>query len=77
MLGNESEPLVWHNSPNFGDKFTLEEFVQACQSGVFVDSDGTGYYAESDRDSNKVARPSDIRAGLVNSSFSHVMWYNK
>lgn len=59
----------------FADVFTMEEFAQACLDGAFVDSDGSGYYADGEYEYESV-RPSQIRSGKFK-GYSHVAWYNK
>lgn len=68
---------------NNGDVFTIKEFEEHCNVGpLFVNSDGTGYYAkEADGHismvRNRPAVPSRIAGGDVNEKFTHVVWYNK
>lgn len=63
---------------DFGDLFTVQDFVSAVNDGLFVDNDGTGYYrpVEENRPSQE-AVPSEIRAGKVRWDKTHVMWFNK
>jgi hypothetical protein len=64
--------------PDYGDLITLEEFIGACESGTFIDSDGTGYYATETQMSNIPAYPSDIIVGgIIYDDYTHVMWFNK
>lgn len=35
--------------PTHGELFTFKEFVDACRSGAFIDTDGSGLYATEDR----------------------------
>lgn len=61
-----------------GDLMTLSEFVNSCKIGpLFCDSDGFGYYATKDQESNIEIYPSDIISGKYRKDFTHVMWYNK
>lgn len=63
---------------DFGDLFTLQEFIELCKDGCFIDYDGTGYYAFIDKQSDKEIYPSDvIKKQKVDTKFTHVMWYNK
>jgi hypothetical protein len=66
--------------PDYGDLFTIQEFIEMVKSGCFVNDDGTGYYATDlayDRDA--IARPSDIYKGIVLKGYghTHVVWFNK
>lgn len=55
----------------------LDEFVKNVECGLFIDYDGTGYYANADSMTRIPARPSEIREGRVRLEFTHVMWFNK
>jgi len=57
--------------------FTIKEFKAYCDSGGFVNYDGTGRYAFEKIESNVYATPSEIKAGKIRPYFTHVMWYNK
>ena len=64
--------------PNYGDTFSLKEFVDAVMILAFVDDDGTGYYSNGKQMfRSSPAIPSAIRAGKVDSKFTHVVWFNK
>lgn len=60
-----------------GDKFTLQEFIDMCRSGIFTNNDGFGYYASSKGISDIEIYPSDIMHGRYRQDFTHVIWYNK
>jgi len=62
---------------DYGDLFSLEEFLGCVKSGGFIDYDGTGYYATATQVSNQYARPSAMLKGDVDTQWTHVMWYNK
>lgn len=70
-------PYTLTDLPDFGDLMTIEEFKGHVESGMFIDYDGTGYYATSTQESDLYARPSDIRAGIIDNRFTHIAWYNK
>ena len=55
----------------------LEEFIQSCKYGTFVDDDGSGVYATTEGKTNLDAAPSDIVDGCINYDYTHVVWYNK
>jgi len=63
--------------PSYGDHMTLDEFVEICKSGGFVDYDGTGYYATATHMTRERAYPSKIRDGVIDRTYTHVMWFNK
>lgn len=62
---------------SFGDKMTLDEFINDCKEGFFTDSDGSGYYGTEDKQTNLPICPSSIMSGTYRTDFSHVYWFNK
>ncbi len=70
----------WSNDlPDYGDLMDLQEFVEACQCGGFINYDGSGHYCNGDNgEANNVpARPGNITRDRIEYRFSHVMWYNR
>jgi hypothetical protein len=63
--------------PNYGDHMTLEEFVECCESGGFIDYDGRGDYATETEISDVGVRPSQITSGKIDTRWTHVVWYNR
>ena len=61
----------------FGDKMTLDEFINDCKEGFFTDSDGSGCYGTEDKQTNLPIYPSSIMSGTYRTDFSHVYWFNK
>ena len=61
----------------YGDHMTLENFIDCCKSGVFIDYDGFGHYATNKEESNILIKPSDIKAKKYREDFTHVVWYNR
>ncbi len=63
---------------DFGDLFTVPEFIQYCDTRSFIDSDGVGHLATATRESNVSIYPSEVRKTLtLNPWATHVMWFNK
>ena len=62
---------------SFGDKMTLDEFINDCKEGFFTDSDGSGCYGTEDKQTNLPICPSSIMSGTYRTDFSHVYWFNK
>ena len=56
---------------------TINEFKSNCRYGVFMDSDGVGYYATDKEVSNIEASPSTFVKGIIREDFTHICWYNK
>lgn len=65
--------------PDYGDLFTLDEFMQACKEGCFVDYDGAGNYATSTQMTDIEIRPSDVTKCTrpIYKEYTHVVWFNK
>ena len=71
------EELKMSPIPDYGDLMTLEDWVSAVKSGGFIDYDGDGRYATEKEISNKYVKPSDVRKGKVDKSWTHVVWFNR
>jgi hypothetical protein len=56
--------------------FSIEEFIERCKDGDFIDDDGIGWYGDETLQSRREAIPSEICAGVVE-NYSFVYWYNK
>lgn len=64
--------------PEYGDLIPLDYFIEDCVEGHFTIQDGIGYYATSEGYSeNDKVYPSDVKKGIVDKSWTHVMWFNK
>jgi len=64
--------------PDYGDLFTLSEFTNHCLRGLFIDYDGSGYYSNGNvYYCNRPAYPSEIVIGDIDSTYTHVLWFNK
>lgn len=63
--------------PSYGDKMTLQKFIDSCEFGAFCNSDGFGNYATNDKMSDIEVYPSDIIAGVYRKDFTHVVWFNR
>jgi hypothetical protein len=73
----ENEQLL----PDYGTLFTLQDFIEECSKGMFIDDDGIGFYSDGRVYwRNEPARPSDmIRFKGVKFDMRHrfVIWFNK
>lgn len=61
----------------YGDLMTIENFIENCEGGGFIDYDGSGNYATATEESDISIYPSDIISGVYRKDFTHIMWYNK
>ncbi len=71
------QPVELEDIPEYGDKMSVEDFVEACYDGAFTDDDGTGYYATEDKMTRIVVNPSNISMETFDDRWSHVVWFNK
>jgi len=71
------DPIKWESIPDYGAHMTREEFTRHCVDGMFIDDDGFGEYATDLQVSDIKVHPSDVRGGLWDERFTHVVWYNK
>jgi len=71
------EKIQMRRHDPYGDLMSLEEFIDCCQTGCFIDYDGHGYYATATHESDIEVVPSDIVKGNILTKFSHVKWYNR
>lgn len=73
----KQNPTIEYGKEWLGDTFTLEKFIELVNDGLFIDSDGYGYYATEDAKSDVYIYPSDIKEELYRSDFTHIIWFNK
>ena len=69
--------VEWSELPDYGDLMTLSDFESACESGAFIDYDGSGNYALEDKRSQISIYPSDVIKNRVDKRFTHVVWFNR
>jgi hypothetical protein len=50
---------------DFGDHMFLDEFIEDCKCGGFIDYDGFGYYATADQETDIEVVPSEIMEGKI------------
>lgn len=58
------------------DLIPIDEFIGFVHLGSLTDAMGYAEYANPPWISNKRVSPSEIAAGRVDRSFTHVAWYN-
>lgn len=59
------------------DIYTMEDFIEHCKSGLFIDYDGFGVYATENSKTKIIVRPSEILSNKYDKTFTHVVWYNR
>jgi len=61
---------------DFGDLFTVEEFIELCKSGGFIDYDGFGYPVKNKKmNSDFIIFPSEFEN--IPKDATHIIWYNR
>ena len=71
------QPVKFGKIPEYGDKMTLKEFIEAVDCGMFIDYDGHGYYATENEMTDIAVLPSMIINKNIDERWSHVVWFNK
>lgn len=69
--------LELEDLPDYGHHMLFSEFEKCVIGGGFIDSDGYGHYATKNKMTDEIIYPSYFKDGLVNRSFSHIVWFNK
>jgi hypothetical protein len=63
--------------PDYGDVMSLEEFVECCNCGGFIDYDGSGNYVKDGKISDISIYPSDVTKYKIREDFDTIIWFNK
>jgi hypothetical protein len=56
---------------------TMADFIDACESGCFIDYDGHGVYATATEKTDINVYASDVGKCRIDPRWSHVVWYNR
>jgi len=72
LLEPEYEPI-----PEYCVLMTLDEYVEACKGGLFIESDGGGYYSTDKLMTRISCNPKFAVAGVLRTDFTHIAWFNK
>jgi len=75
--GTKELEVNYEDSTEYGDFFTLKEFIDMCECGGFIDYDGHGNYATAEQCTNINISPSHVMKKIHLTEFTHVMWYNR
>jgi hypothetical protein len=63
---------------DYGDVMPLADFKQACEDGMFIDSDGMGFYVRDGKESDIAVRPSDFqKKNAIRPDFDTIIWFNR
>lgn len=65
--------------PTYGNHMPIEQFVESCKNGGFIDYDGYGNYATKTEMFDKIVYPSDVtkKNYKPKPEFTHVVWFNR
>ena len=77
-VSKRSIAMVYEKHSEHGDLMTMEEFIWGCENGpALIDYDGYGYYALENCQTKIVVVPSMLKDGTLDTTFTHVMWFNR
>ena len=71
------EPVFERKIPTYGSRMKLSDFIEDCESGGFIDYDGSGNYVRDNMESDIDIYPSDIKHNSVRKDFTEIVWYNR
>jgi len=63
--------------PDYGDIFTIKQFLERVDDTSFIDYDGHGNLATKTEMSDIVIYPSTIKKLKIDKKFTHVIWFNR
>jgi hypothetical protein len=63
--------------PDYGDVFTMDEFIDSCQIGCFTNYDGFGYYASETIMFRDIILPSYVTKRNNVKNYPYVVWFNR
>lgn len=71
--------MKFEEIPDYGTLILVEDWLDSCKDGFFIDYDGWGYWATEFQMSNIRVNPSDTENPEFNPPewATHVMWFNK
>ena len=63
--------------PTYGIIMDLEDFIEDCKVGNFIDYDGSGNYVRDGKKSNINIYPSDVKYNAIRKDFDSIIWFNR
>jgi hypothetical protein len=64
--------------PKYGDVMSMEDFIDCCKCGGFIDYDGFGHPALKDKMNSDIwLTPSKALEGDYDKRYTHVVWFNR
>jgi hypothetical protein len=55
----------------------VEEFIEDCESGMFINDDGSGYWANPPKMTRIPVDCRELAKGKVLPGYTHIAWFNK
>lgn len=82
-MGNYTKKVKFTKTNLYGcgkfgedDVYTVEEFIECCKDGSFIDDDGWGYPVKDKKaDRGVIIYPSIVH--LIPEDATHIVWYNQ
>lgn len=71
-----TEPNYIEDPPDYGDLMTVNDFLEACDVGAFVDYDGSGYPVKDGKMARNIRVVPSNRSSIP-ADATHVVWFNK
>lgn len=70
-------PYELSDIPDYGDIMLLNEFIECCKVGLFINSDGFGKYVKGGKETNIEIYPSNVKYDSIRYEFDTIIWFNK
>ena len=71
------KPYTLEPIPDYGVVMPLEEFIEYCKDGSFIDYDGHGSYVKDGQRTDITIYPSDVKHGVIRKEFDKIIWFNR
>jgi hypothetical protein len=72
-----NKPYTLSEISDFGDRMSLEHFIDNVKCGGFIDYDGFGYYVKDGQETDIMIHPSDVKNNAIRTEFTEIIWFNK
>jgi len=73
----KSRKVKWEKLPDYGDLMTLASWISCVEQGGFIDYDGFGHYSDGKRMTDIMVKPSDLSRGIIDTKYTHIVWFNR
>jgi hypothetical protein len=72
-----NKPYTLSKISDFGDRMSLEHFIDNVKCGGFIDYDGFGLYVKDGQETDIHIYPSDIMNNTIRNEFTEIIWFNR